>query len=67
MKRLVLLYFHRDKYMGTILQLEVLLKAWFPQVMPQHHDGTSSLNNPMARVQPRWNQDQLHIPVKVND
>ncbi|XP_056598082.1 circadian associated repressor of transcription a [Triplophysa dalaica] len=53
-----------DKYMGTILQLEVLLKAWFPQVIPQHHDGTSSLHNPMARVQPRWNQDQLHIPVK---
>ncbi|KAA0710136.1 Circadian-associated transcriptional repressor [Triplophysa tibetana] len=53
-----------DKYMGTILQLEVLLKVWFPQVMTQHHDGTSSLHNPMARVQPRWNQDQLHIPVK---
>lgn len=65
MKCLVHLCLHREKYMGTILQLEVLLKVWFPQVTPHHRDGTS-LHNPMASVQPRWNQDQLHIPVKVN-
>lgn len=46
--------------MGTIQQLEMLLKVWFPQVMPQLH-------NPMVSVHPRWKQDQLHIPVKVND
>nr|XP_055076258.1 circadian associated repressor of transcription a [Misgurnus anguillicaudatus] len=53
-----------EKYMGTLLQVEVMLKVWFPQVVPQHHDETSSLHNPIASVPPRWNQDQLHIPVK---
>lgn len=49
-----------EKYMGTLQQLEMMLKVWFPQVRPQHRDGTPSLHN----LPPRWNQDQLHIPVK---
>ncbi|XP_052441187.1 circadian-associated transcriptional repressor [Carassius gibelio] len=49
-----------EKYMGTLLQLEVMLKVWFPQVRPQHREGTPSLHN----LPSRWNQDQLHIPVK---
>lgn len=53
--------------MGTLLQVEVMLKVWFPQVTPQHRDETSSLHNPIASVPPRWNQDQLHIPVKVSN
>lgn len=53
-----------EKYMGTLLQVEVMLKVWFPQVIIQHRDETSSLHNPIASVPPRWNQDQLHIPVK---
>jgi len=52
--------------MGTILQLEMMLKAWFPQVRPQHRDGTPSFQNFMTSLPPRWNQDQLHIPVKVS-
>lgn len=53
-----------EKYMGTLMQLEMMLKAWFPQVRPQHRDGTTSFHNLMASLPPRWNQDQLHIPVK---
>lgn len=53
-----------EKYMGTLLQLEMMLKVWFPQVRPLHRDGTSSLHSLMANLPPRWNQDQLHIPVK---
>ncbi|XP_067282121.1 circadian associated repressor of transcription a [Pseudorasbora parva] len=53
-----------EKYMGTLLQLEMMLKAWFPQVRPQHCDGTPSFHNFLASLPPRWNQDQLHIPVK---
>ncbi|KAK7139318.1 hypothetical protein R3I93_016455 [Phoxinus phoxinus] len=53
-----------EKYMGTILQLEMMLKAWFPLVRPQHRDGTPSFQNFMVSLPPRWNQDQLHIPVK---
>ncbi|XP_016146600.1 uncharacterized protein [Sinocyclocheilus grahami] len=53
-----------EKYMGTLLQLEMMLKAWFPQVRPQHCDDTPSLHSLMASLPPRWNQDQLHIPVK---
>ncbi|XP_073678239.1 circadian associated repressor of transcription a [Garra rufa] len=49
-----------EKYMGTLMQLEMMLKVWFPQVRPQPRDDTSSLHN----LPPRWNQDQLHIPVK---
>lgn len=49
-----------EKYMGTLLQLEMMLKVWFPHVRPQYRDSTPSLHN----LPPRWNQDQLHIPVK---
>ncbi|KAF4100680.1 circadian associated repressor of transcription a [Onychostoma macrolepis] len=49
-----------EKYMGTLLQLEMMLKIWFPQVRPQYRDSTPSLHN----LPSRWNQDQLHIPVK---
>ncbi|XP_051520489.1 circadian-associated transcriptional repressor-like [Myxocyprinus asiaticus] len=53
-----------EKYMGTLLQLEIMLKVWFPHIMPQHRNTTPSLHSPIASMPPRWNQDQLHIPVK---
>ncbi|XP_026087558.1 circadian-associated transcriptional repressor-like [Carassius auratus] len=53
-----------EKYMGTLLQLEMMLKVWFPRVRPQHHEDTPSLHSLMANLPSRWNQDQLHIPVK---
>ncbi|XP_056619450.1 circadian-associated transcriptional repressor-like isoform X2 [Triplophysa dalaica] len=61
-----------EKYLPTLLQLEVMLKVWFPQVNPQ----VSSTPNP-ADLSPRdisiqssnttpphKHKDQLHIPVK---
>ncbi|XP_051527773.1 uncharacterized protein LOC127425624 [Myxocyprinus asiaticus] len=53
-----------EKYMGTLLQLEIMLKVWFPHIITPHRNATPSLHNPMASMPPRWNQDQLHIPVK---
>lgn len=58
-----------EKYLPTLLQIEMMLKVWFPQVIlhpsetttPNNHSekSTSVVNTP-----PHKHKDQLHIPVK---
>ncbi|KAI4873989.1 hypothetical protein NFI96_032081, partial [Prochilodus magdalenae] len=58
-----------EKYLPTLLQIEMMLKLWFPQVTLRpvgtaiptdlSGQGTSSSNTP-----PHKHKDQLHIPVK---
>lgn len=58
-----------EKYLPTLLQIEMMLKVWFPQVtlhptepmapIDQSGQGTSSVSTP-----PHKHKDQLHIPVK---
>uniref|UniRef100_A0A3B1IXV4 Circadian-associated transcriptional repressor-like n=2 Tax=Astyanax mexicanus TaxID=7994 RepID=A0A3B1IXV4_ASTMX len=58
-----------EKYLPTLLQIEMMLKVWFPQVIlhpsepttPKKHSeqSTSVVNTP-----PHKHKDQLHIPVK---
>ncbi|XP_036446483.1 circadian-associated transcriptional repressor-like [Colossoma macropomum] len=58
-----------EKYLPTLLQIEMMLKLWFPQVTLRpagttvstdlSGQGTSSTNTP-----PHKHKDQLHIPVK---
>ncbi|KAK1794806.1 hypothetical protein P4O66_010007 [Electrophorus voltai] len=60
-----------EKYLPTLLQVEMMLKLWFPQVtlrptgravsIDQSGQGTSSGTMP-----PHKHKDQLHIPVKVS-
>ncbi|KAM9488553.1 circadian associated repressor of transcription a isoform 2-T2 [Clarias gariepinus] len=58
-----------EKYLPTLLQVEMMLKLWFPQVSPQA-TGTSvsqhlSGQGPSSSSTPPHKQkDQLHIPVK---
>nr|ACO09817.1 C1orf51 [Osmerus mordax] len=51
-----------EKYLRTLLQVEMMLKVWFPQVIrePLVH----STQNLRSSLPPRWHQNQLHIPVK---
>ncbi|XP_033493876.1 circadian associated repressor of transcription a [Epinephelus lanceolatus] len=51
-----------EKYLQTLLQIEMLLKIWFPQVAFQSKDVPSQTTTP--RLQPHWRQNQLHMPVK---
>ena len=53
-----------EKYLRTLLQVEMMLKVWFPQVIrePMVH----STQNLRSSLPPRWHQNQLHIPVKVS-
>ncbi|KAL7874820.1 hypothetical protein SRHO_G00057900 [Serrasalmus rhombeus] len=58
-----------EKYLPTLLQIEMMLKLWFPQVTLHpagttisadlSGQGTSGTNTP-----PHKHKDQLHIPVK---
>ncbi|KAI5105675.1 circadian associated repressor of transcription a isoform X2 [Silurus meridionalis] len=58
-----------EKYLRTLLQVEMMLKLWFPQVSLQllgtrvstHHTAPSSSSSSMP---PHKRKDQLHIPVK---
>lgn len=51
-----------EKYLRTLLQVEVMLKMWFPQVTREPlAPSTQSLR---SNLPPRWHQNQLHIPVK---
>uniref|UniRef100_A0A673NEE6 Circadian-associated transcriptional repressor-like n=1 Tax=Sinocyclocheilus rhinocerous TaxID=307959 RepID=A0A673NEE6_9TELE len=65
-----------EKYLPTLLQIEVMLKLWFPQVTaqvsvtpnpadlsPQNISTHGSSNI----TPPHKHKDQLHIPVKVRD
>ncbi|KAI5624136.1 hypothetical protein C0J50_16249, partial [Silurus asotus] len=59
-----------EKYLRTLLQVEMMLKLWFPQVSLQllgtrastHHTAPSSSSS--SSMAPHKRKDQLHIPVK---
>ncbi|XP_041844760.1 uncharacterized protein LOC121642225 [Melanotaenia boesemani] len=61
-----------EKYLNTLLQVEVMLKLWFPQVSTQpvstaSRDATSPtsyLQDTFNSTPPHKHRDQLHIPVK---
>ncbi|XP_055022509.1 circadian-associated transcriptional repressor-like [Boleophthalmus pectinirostris] len=48
-----------EKYLHNLLQIEVMLKAWFPQ------HNTKSNQTKATKHSHHWCQNQLHIPVKV--
>ncbi|XP_047009269.1 circadian associated repressor of transcription a [Ictalurus punctatus] len=58
-----------EKYLPTLLQVEMMLKLWFPQVSLQA-TGTSASGQlsgqgpPSGSTPPHKQKDQLHIPVK---
>ncbi|XP_041932572.1 circadian associated repressor of transcription a [Alosa sapidissima] len=52
-----------EKYLRSLLQIEMMLKMWFPQVRLQHC-VPSDRHRTTPRHMPHWHQDQLHIPVK---
>lgn len=66
------LYF-REKYLNTLLQVEVMLKLWFPHISAQPVSSSSSfstspthsLQDTSSSTPPHKHRDQLHIPVKV--
>ncbi|XP_045915544.1 circadian associated repressor of transcription a [Micropterus dolomieu] len=51
-----------EKYLQNLLQIEMLLKMWFPQVAFQSTDAPSQTTT--LRQPPHWRQNQLHMPVK---
>lgn len=70
---LFLFLHHREKYLNTLLQVEMMLKLWFPQILTQPVSTASSVATSPARslqeasgsTPPHKHRDQLHIPVKV--
>lgn len=63
----------REKYLNTLLQVEVMLKLWFPHIPTQPVSAASSvvaspahsLQDTYGSTPPHKHRDQLHIPVKV--
>lgn len=61
-----------EKYLNTLLQVEVMLKLWFPQIQTFPASAASSvaaspshsLHNIAGFTPPHKHRDQLHIPVK---
>ncbi|XP_005732126.1 circadian-associated transcriptional repressor-like [Pundamilia nyererei] len=61
-----------EKYLNTLLQVEMMLKLWFPQILTQPVSTASSVATSPARslqeafgsTPPHKHRDQLHIPVK---
>ncbi|XP_040910050.1 circadian associated repressor of transcription a [Toxotes jaculatrix] len=51
-----------EKYLQNLLQIEMMLKTWFPQVAFQSIDTANQTVTP--RLLPHWRQNQLHMPVK---
>ncbi|CAL8396939.1 circadian associated repressor of transcription a [Gadus morhua] len=51
-----------EKYLQTIVQVEILLRMWFPQIKPQ--SSITPTNERVVLGPSRWRQNQLHIPVK---
>lgn len=64
----------REKYLNTLLQVEAMLKLWFPHIpMQPVLTSTSnatftpgSLQDTSSSIPPHKHRDQLHIPVKVS-
>uniref|UniRef100_A0A672GK37 Circadian associated repressor of transcription n=1 Tax=Salarias fasciatus TaxID=181472 RepID=A0A672GK37_SALFA len=63
-----------EKYLNTLLQVEMMLKLWFPQIPTQPVSAASSvatsptrcLQDTSSSTPPHKHRDQLHIPVKVS-
>ncbi|XP_017280602.1 circadian-associated transcriptional repressor [Kryptolebias marmoratus] len=61
-----------EKYLNTLLQVEMMLKLWFPQICTQSVTSSSSVATSPAHslldtssyTPPHKHRDQLHIPVK---
>ncbi|KAM6935461.1 uncharacterized protein PEZ65_005813 isoform 2-T2 [Lycodopsis pacificus] len=61
-----------EKYLNTLLQVEGMLKLWFPQIHPEVVSVASSvvaspatsLHDVPRSTPPHKHRDQLHIPVK---
>ncbi|KAI3361067.1 hypothetical protein L3Q82_013270 [Scortum barcoo] len=61
-----------EKYLNTLLQVEMMLKLWFPQIPTQPISTASSvtaspvcaLRETSSTTPPHKHRDQLHIPVK---
>ncbi|XP_068592200.1 uncharacterized protein [Cebidichthys violaceus] len=61
-----------EKYLNTLLQVEAMLKLWFPQIHPEVVSAASSvaaspatsLHDAPRSTPPHKHRDQLHIPVK---
>lgn len=61
-----------EKYLNTLLQVEMMLKLWFPQIQTLPASSASSaaasparsLRDAPASTPPHKHRDQLHIPVK---
>nr|XP_004541290.2 circadian-associated transcriptional repressor [Maylandia zebra] len=61
-----------EKYLNTLLQVEMMLKLWFPQILTKPVSTASSVATSPARslqeafgsIPPHKHRDQLHIPVK---
>ena len=57
-------FFCSEKYLQNLLQIEVMLKTWFPQQAFQSADTPRQTITP-RQLPPHWHQNQLHMPVKV--
>uniref|UniRef100_A0A3Q2R3C0 Circadian associated repressor of transcription n=1 Tax=Fundulus heteroclitus TaxID=8078 RepID=A0A3Q2R3C0_FUNHE len=61
-----------EKYLNTLLQVEAMLKLWFPHIATQPVSSSSSvatspahsLQDASSATPPHKHRDQLHIPVK---
>uniref|UniRef100_UPI0037E7D922 circadian associated repressor of transcription a n=1 Tax=Semicossyphus pulcher TaxID=241346 RepID=UPI0037E7D922 len=51
-----------EKHLQNLLQIEMMLKIWFPRVAFQSTDTANKTTTP--RLTPHWRQNQLHMPVK---
>ncbi|XP_023129018.2 circadian associated repressor of transcription a [Amphiprion ocellaris] len=51
-----------EKYLQNLLQIEILLKMWFPQMAFKSSDTPNETTTP--KLGPHWHQNQLHMPVK---
>lgn len=60
----MIFFFCSEKYLQNLLQIEMLLKMWFPQKAFTSTDTPNKTTTP--RVASHWRQNQLHMPVKVS-
>lgn len=51
-----------ERYLQNLLQIEILLKMWFPQMAFKSVDMPGETTTP--KLGQHWHQNQLHMPVK---
>ncbi|KAK1880959.1 Circadian-associated transcriptional repressor [Dissostichus eleginoides] len=51
-----------EKYLQNLLQIEMMLKIWFPRV--EFQSKVIPSHTPTPTFRPHWRQNQLHMPVK---